>query len=417
MDATAASVPTAGKTWLVLTVLTTVSFFNYLDRMSVSILVVQIKRDLSLSDTQIGLVSGLSFALFYAVMGLPIARIADRYNKAIVLGVCVAVWSLATAFSGAATSFGMLLLARALVGVGEAGCVPASFAIIAQRFAIERRPFAISVFQSGFLLGSGLGMIGASYFGEVLGWRATVAIIGLAGLPVAVLVGLTLRGEPGRQAAGAPRTIVEDVKALLQRRSFVHALAALSLTTFGTAAVTQWLPTFMVRSFQAPLATAGTIVGICMGVGGLLGMISGGIVAGFLTKRDRRWDFWMCSIAYPAAGAVFLLAVLSSRIELAAVFSFVSIFILFTANGAGLSSVQRLAEPERRATANAVLIMVTAILGNGLGPVIVGFSSDHLQAAAGAEALRWSLAISTISFAWAAWHFLLAARADRGPVQ
>jgi predicted MFS family arabinose efflux permease len=398
---------------VILLVLTIVSFFNYLDRMAISVLVVQIKRDLSLSDTQIGLITGLGFALFYAIMGLPIARIADRGDKAIVLSVCVALWSAATALSGAATSFVTLLLTRAAVGVGEAGCVPASFAIIAQRFGVARRPFAISVFQSGFLIGSGLGMFGAGAVGDALGWRATLTIIGLAGLPVALLVAITLRDSSFRPPAAAPRTAVGDIRILLSRPAFNHLIAALSVATFGTYSLMQWLPTVLVRSFAAPLSQAGLIMGVSLGLGGMIGILCGGLLAGHLTRKDRRWDLWLCSIVYVAAAFLFVIAVSASTLALSATFIFAAIMVMFVANGAGLAAVQRYAEPERRATANAILVVATAVFGVGLGPVFVGMGSDQLRWLLGAESLRWTLFVACFAFPWSAWHFFAAARHDR----
>jgi predicted MFS family arabinose efflux permease len=419
MNAPAASTDNPGRmpaTWAILAVLTAVSFFNYLDRMALSVLVVQIKRDLVLSDTQIGLVTGLGFALFYAIMGLPVARIAERGDKATVLSACVALWSLATAFSGAATSFVTLLLARSAVGVGEAGCVPASFAIIAQRFSIDRRPFAISVFQSGLLMGSGVGMIGAGAIGEWLGWRMTLAVIGLSGLPIAVLVAVMLRGVSPKSPAAASQTAIGDLRILFSRPAFNHLIAAMSIATFATYSLLQWLPTLLVRTFGVSLSKAGLVMGISMGVGGMIGILSGGVLAGKLTRKDRRWDLWLCSIVYAVVAVLFTLSVASSSITSAGMLIFISIMIMFVANGAGLAAVQRFAEPERRATANAVLVIATAIFGVGLGPVFVGFGSDHLQAYFGAESLRWTLAISCLTFLWSGAHFLMAARQDSADV-
>lgn len=401
------------STWAILSVLTAVSFFNYLDRMALSVLVVQIKRDMLLSDTQIGLVTGLGFALFYAIMGLPVARIVDRRDKGVVLSACVAIWSIATALSGAATSFLTLLLARSAVGIGEAGCVPASFAIIAQRFTPDRRPFAISIFQSGLLLGSGLGLIGAGALGEWLGWRATLAIIGLAGLPVAMLVALTLRGMAPSDRVSQPQTAWGDIRILLSRPAFIHLIAAMSIATFATYSLLQWLPTLLVRSFGIPLSQAGVIMGASLGIGGMFGILSGGLLAGHLTRKDRRWDLWLCSLVYGVTALSFAAAVLCEALTAAAALIFISVTIMFLANGAGLASVQRFAEPERRATANAVLIIATAIFGVGLGPVFVGFGSDMLQPWLGTKALPWTLAVSSSAFIWSAWHFLLAARHDR----
>jgi predicted MFS family arabinose efflux permease len=399
-------------------VLTVVSFFNYFDRMALSVLLSQIKIDLRLSDAQLGLLTGLAFALFYAAMAVPIARLADRKGKAAVLSGCVAIWSVATAMSGAATSFAMLFTTRTFVGIGEAGCVPASLALIAERFAPARRPFAISVFQSGLLIGSAVGLVAAGWLGQALGWRVTLALIGIAGLPVALLVAIILRNVSTPATAVEPQVprpnALADIKILCSRHAFLHAVAGLSLASFGTYSILQWFPTHLVRSFRMPLGEAGAVLGSAVGIGGVIGILIGGVITGRLVSRDRRWDLWLPSLIYLIVAPVYCLAIGVNDPHLAGQMTFAGVAIMFLANGAGLSAIQRFSEPERRATANAILLVLSAVFGVGLGPVVVGAISDYLQPQHDpASSLRLALMISTASFLWSSVHFFFAARFDR----
>ena len=391
-------------------VLTLVSFFNYLDRMSLAVLIEPIKRDLSLSDTQVGLVTGLAFSLFYAILGIPMGRLADRTNKGRLLAACLALWSAMTAVSGAATSFAMLFAARMAVGVGEAGCMPTSFAIIAARFPRERRPLAISIFQSGGLFGIALGMFGAGLIGQILGWRAALGLIGAAGLPVALIVALTLKRDENHVAKPAPKPAIVDIATLLSRPAFVHVILGISFASFATYGIIQWLAAFFVRSHGVSLAQIGLFSGLTTGVGGIVGTLTGGTLAGRLIRRQPQWDLWLPAVAYAASAPLFVGAVLSPSVTIAFAFNFLATTVAASAGGVALAAVQRFTEPERRATANALMLMISAIIGVGLGPIVVGVASDRMRPFFGQESLRWALTGSTVMFLWSSTHFLLAAR-------
>jgi len=397
---------------LLLGTLAIVSFFNYLDRMALSVLLEPIRRELALSDTQAGLITGLAFALFYAILGLPIARLADRANKALWLAACIVLWSLMTAVSGAATSFAMLFLARVAVGIGEAGCAPTSFAIIADLFAPARRPLAVSVFQAAGLLGVALGMLGAGYAGSVLGWRLTLAVIGLAGLPVAILVAVVVPSG----ASAASRSIASvraDLRQIFSRRAFVHVTVGISFAAFATYGIIQWFATFLIRVHGLGLAQVGLVSGLTTGVGGMLGTLTGGVGVARLLRGDDRWDLRWPMFAYGAALPLFVVTLLSRSLAATVAFNFVATTIAASAGGVALAAAQRFTDPERRATANAVMLTISTIAGVGLGPVLVGAVSDWMRPAPGSESLRWGLLASTLGFAGAAFHFHLAARASR----
>ena len=394
--------------------LTLTSFFNYVDRMAVSVLIEPIKHALLLSDTQAGLITGFAFALFYAFMGVPIARLADKRDKATILVGCFLLWSLATALSGAASSFLTLFLLRLLVGVGEAGCLPTSFAIISERFSPQQRPFAISVFQAGGRVGVALGLAGAGIAGQMLGWRWTLVALGAIGLPVALVVGLMLRGLRSTEPRPMNDVQAESLGAIVRFPGFLQLIAAISLASFATYAITQWLPAFFVRSFGTSLGAAGVWIGTASGIGGFAGTLGGGLLAGRLLRRHRQWDLWLPAIAYGLAMPLYLAAVLSPTQSLASGFYLVATFVATSGSGVALAAFQRFTEPAHRATANALMLMISALTGVGLGPLAVGFASDLLHDQFGAESLRWALALSTVAFVGASILFLVTARATGG---
>jgi len=419
LNAASADPATAGTGWsrssgLIVAGLTLTSFFNYMDRQAVAVLIEPIKTALRLTDTQAGLITGFAFALFYAVMGVPIARLVDTRSKPRILVICFVFWSVMTALSGLATSFLALFLLRLMVGVGEAGCLPTSFAIISERFDSRQRPLAISVFQAGGRLGVALGVAGAGYAGQLLGWRYALLAIGAAGLPAALLVAFLLRGVDSGRATPERRAPAAPIGTILKVSGFVPLIAAISLASLGIYGISQWMPAFFVRSFGASLGTAGLWIGVTSGIGGLAGTLAGGVAGSVLVRRNLSWDLWLPALAFAAAMPLFMATALSPTLEIASAFYLVATLIATSGSGVALAAVQRFTRPESRATANALMLMISALTGVGLGPVAVGYASDLLTPQYGAESLRWALAAATFAFLGAGLLFLLAAR--RTPV-
>jgi predicted MFS family arabinose efflux permease len=396
--------------------LTLASFFNYVDRNIIAVLIEPIKQELSLSDTQIGLITGLAFALFYAIMGVPIARLADRGNKARILVLCFLLWSVMTALSGAATSFLTLFVLRLMVGVGEAGCIPTSFAIISERFTSAQRPFAISIFQAGGKLGVALGMAGAGLIGELLGWRMALVLVGGLGIPAAIIVALALRGvdqAPEREVATVERA---SITTILKFPGFVPLITAISLSSFANYGISQWVPAFFVRTYGAGLGEVGVWIGLSSGIGGFAGTLAGGVAAGILIKRHFNWDLWLPALANVLSVPLFVAAFLSPSVVVAAAFYCAATLAVTVGGGVALAAFQRFTAPEHRATANAVMLMISALTGVGLGPVAVGFASDLLNPQLGVESLRWALVLSTAMLVGASVFYALAGRSPAQPV-
>lgn len=401
----------AKASWWALALLSAASFFNYLDRMVIAVLVEPMKRDLGLTDTQMGLVSGLAFALLYAGAGLPIARLADRGSRVRILAVCIAAWSVMTALTGQVRGFVELFLVRMGVGIGEAGCVPASHSLIADLFPPQGRALAMGLFQAGGLIGITVGLAIAGWLADTQGWRMALLVIGLSGLPLALLVALTLR-EPARSAAHADagaETAIVAVRALTARPVFRHVLLGLSVGAFAAYGKAQWYPAFYVRSHGLSLTEIGIYGSLASGLGGVIGILAGGAAMIRLRPLDARWELWLPMAGYLGAIPFALLTLSVGSHQLAFLFQFLSVLSGASGGGAALAALQAQAEPHRRATAAALMLILSSLIGLGLGPVAIGILSDRLGPALGPESLRAAMLAATAIYAWAALHFALAA--------
>lgn len=393
-------------------VLTLVSFFNYMDRMVLAVLLEPIKTDLHLSDGQLGLLSGLAFAVLYAIFGIPLARFADRGPRVKLLAACLLVWTAMTAATGLARSFPQLFLARMGVGVGEAGCVPAAHSLIGDYFPPQKRAMGISFFQAGGLAGLSAGLLITGLLADHFGWRIALMIVGLAGLPLSLLI-LTTFKEPVRRGnlndeAAEPALLA--IKALLGRPALRHLTLALSIGAFGTYGITQWLPTFFIRSYGMSLTQIGVWSGAATGIGGVLGVLCGGLGATRLVPKDPRWELWLPAIAYGGSAPLYAMVFLSPSPVWAMLIKVFATFLAASGGGVALSAIQSFAEPHRRATAIAMVLFLSSLLGLGLGPLMVGLASDALAPQFGKESLRYALLLSTSALIWAGLHFYFSSR-------
>jgi predicted MFS family arabinose efflux permease len=398
------------RTIIILALLSTINLLNYIDRISLSLLLEPIKKDLFLSDGQMGLLSGVAFSLFYAFLGIPIGRIADKGGKAWLLPLCVFLWSLMTMASGMATSFVALFLARMLVGIGEAGCSPTSFSIIAENFEPQRRPVAISIFQAGGLVGVAIGMVSAGYAAEAFGWRIAMMFVGAAGIPVAVVAGFILRGLPEEHRGPAGNSAFRDISLLLAQPAFRSIVFGISLAAFGSYSVLQWLPAFFIRVHGLPIGKVGLLMALSTGGGGILGMLCGGFGSRRIVAKEVRWDLKLPAITYAISAPLFLAMIATGNTVLAIVLNFAATAVSASGGGIALAALQRFTGEGRRATANALMLMISAIFGVGLGPVFVGYVSDLSAPYLGTGSLRFALGLSSLSFVFAALNFMRASR-------
>ena len=398
----------------VLSALGIVALFNFFDRSIFSVLAVSIKSDLNLSDTQIGLLGGFGFALFYAIVGIPLARIADKHNRITLVSACLAVWSLATAACGLAGGFVSLLLARVGVGAGEAGCFPPSYSVLSDYYPPARRAFAIGVFHLWGNIGFLLGLVGAGVLSDLFGWRAAFILFGLPGVLFAIILKLTVR-EPVRGALSESHTPIEHglkeaVKALIARTAYIHLLVAYSLSAFAFYAILLWLPQFFARTFSMTQSELGIYYGFAFGGGMIVGVGLGAVIAPRFIARDRRWE-----MLFPAAAALLSLPLALGILVVpsqAAALTLTFLFCAFASAGLGpgFAAVQSLSEPNIRATASALVLFAAAIIGQGLGPTLVGVLSDALSTLVGERSLPLSIAFAAAAFGWSSLHGWLGSR-------
>jgi len=394
--APAAAVRIPPASWYALAVLTVVNVFSYMDRTAIAILMEPIRLDLGLSNSELGLISGMAFVVLYAVLGLPLARLADRYSRVRLLAACFAAWSAMTMVCGFARNFIELFLGRVGVGVGEAGCYPAAHSLIGDYFPPQRRALAVGIFLAGAALGGSIGLYVVGLVGQQYGWRPALQVVGVAGAPMILLVLLTVR-EPARPAVSkqaSSERFTSAVMALVRRPAFIHLMAGYSLVHLGTQGLGAWVPTFLIRDFGLGLAKVGGWFGATSALGSMLGLILGGLLVNRLMRRDPRWEIWIAACGYLVCMPLYALMALSWDWRMAVAFAAMGAFCSGTGASAALSAVQSFAEPRRRATAIAMVLFISGVIGSGGGPYLVGLLTDLLMPKLGNEGLRYGMLLS-----------------------
>jgi len=425
---------------------------SFIDRIIIAVVGQSIKVEMNLTDLQLGLLGGLAFSIFYSVLGIPIARLGERYNRVTIISISIIAWSAMTALCGTASTFGQLLLYRLGVGVGEAGSTPMAHSLIADQFPEGRRATALSIYALGPPLGVIAGALGGGWIAQHLGWRPAFLVFGLPGLILGCLTYMTLR-EPKRGGADTKTKVVsthvppikEVIRLLMSSKTFVQMLLGTVTGSFAQFGINLFIPIYLNRVFGMSYAQAGLIFGLVVGIGGILGNTLGGFSADWASSRDRRWYAWV-----PALGAIvgFPLAVLALMQHdwmIAMAFIFGSTIMLNVWNGPTFAIIQGLVEPRMRATASAFVFLLMNLVGQGGGPAFIGFLSDkfaahyfaggnyqlacsavrahgtnggaaiqgHLAqacATASATGVRYAMLAVTIVLAWSALHYFLASR-------
>ncbi|MDE0158013.1 MAG: MFS transporter [Gammaproteobacteria bacterium] len=396
-----------------------VSFFNYMDRYMLAVLLPAIKADLQLSDTEIGFITGLAFTLFYATMGIPIARLADRYSRKNIIAIALTVWSAMTALCGLAQNFAQLAVARIMVGVGEAGASPPSHSLIADLFPVEKRARALSIYALGAPVGILVGFMLGGWITQLYGWRAALFTVGIPGILVALVVYRKLH-EPERGAADglAHRTEVQpfwfSLKTLMSSPTFRHLSVGTGLYTVVWLGVVQWLPSFFTRSFGLEIGEIGTWLAIILSVSQIIGMLLGGWLADRLGAADLRWYVWVPSLAILVSTPMFALTFLTQNPTIAFLSLFLPFMIGVMQGPPSFAVAQGLADIRMRAMAAALLLLITNLIGGGIGPQAVGIMSDYLAPRFNADSLRYSLLTVSIIFGlWSSLHYFLAGKTIR----
>jgi MFS family permease len=388
------------------------------DRIALGLGLQDIKTDLQLSDTQLGLMTGLAFTLFFAAVGVPIARWADRGNRVAIISLAAALWGAGVCFCGTAASFLQLLMIRVFVAVGEAGCYPASLSLISDYFNRSDRPRAVARFMLGLPLALAVGNLVVGWSIELHGWRATFVAIGLPGTALAALAALTLK-EPRQTRAltavcdaapSAQPTLKEVLSTLWGCTAYRHLLLCFSIWGFFGYGILQWQPVFLMRSHGLTSGQLGGLLALFYGVGGLVGSYLGGELAARFAPNNERLQL------LAVAGVYALLAALNASVYLASSIDVVLTLLGLSAvggaasNGPLFAAIQTLVPSRMRATATALMYLFCNLIGMGLGPLTAGVLSDLLQPWLGAESLRYALLALSPGYLWCAWHLRRASR-------
>jgi len=402
-----------------LALLTLVYTFNFIDRQLLSILQEAIKVDLSLSDSQLGLLTGFAFAMFYVTAGIPIARFADHSNRRNIVAVSVGLWSFMTAISGFVQNYGQLLAARIGVGVGEAGGSPPSHSIISDIFPPERRASALAFYSTGVNLGILFGFLFGGWLNEFFGWRVAFMVVGIPGIILAIVVRTTVR-EPirglmeNRTASEVKVPFMEIISVLWKRKTFRHMAFACGLNAFAAYGTINWLASFFIRSHGMSTGELGTWLALSTGLFGAIGVLLGGILGDKLGQRDKRWYQWIPGLATILCVPAMLVVFLTNNQYLALILVFIPGTLQNVYLGNSIATTHALVGLRWRSTASAILFLVLNIVGLGVGPVAVGFLSDTLTPSMGVESLRYAMLILLPTvMVWSSIHFYLASRTLR----
>ena len=397
-----AAVPMPPGAYTTLTILLVVYIFNFIDRQIVNILAEPIATDLGLSDTQIGLMTGLAFAIFYTVLGIPIARYADRRStsRPRLIAGALALWSAMTALCGMAANFVQLLLARIGVGVGEAGCTPAAHSLISDIVPKERRASALAFYALGIPGGTLLGMIIGGLLADAIGWRMAFVVVGLPGVALALVVLFVLK-EP-RRSGNAPATTAPTdplasansmaaIRAIFGSRALVLLLVAAASAAFLSYGKVTWATIFFQRTHGLTPGETGLYFGIVNGLAGLCGTWLGGHIADRYGSENRRHVLTAPAIGMILVAPLSILAYWVPDWWMAVLLLAPPVLLGSLYYGPTYSAVQGLVAPQNRAMASAVLLFCQNLIGLGLGPLLFGMLSDAVKPTAGEDSVRWVL--------------------------
>lgn len=425
---------TAGYTRWLLFVLLLVCTINYADRSVVGAVAEPLRRELGLSDFQLGLLQGISFALLYSVLGIPFARLAERRSRVRIIAAATFAWSVMTALCGAAANFVQMFLMRVGVGVGEAGFMAPATSLLGDHFARDRRAFATSIMMLGVPIGALIGAMSGGMIAQSMGWRWAFVIMGVPGILIAALVLFTLR-EPARgQAEGRAETDVPPLSAVAKQcfsnPVFRHVLAGGTLAGFGLHGLGQFLGVYFVRVHELPLSTAGMFYGLLTFASVSGGLLVGGFFADRLGRRSLRWYSLIPAIGLFLSAPLYISAFLTSGLAPAIALLLAAGISLLLHYGPGLATIQNIASPRTRASTIALYSLVVNAISMGLAAPLIGFLSDMFFAQivqelgsavcqspdaalcvqAQGTGLRYALMASTVFYVWAGVHYLLAAR-------
>lgn len=404
---TASNPKVTWKTHYALVLLAMIYVMSYIDRLVISVLIEPIKLEFGVSDTMMGLLTGVAFALFYTAFGFPVGRLSDRIGRKPVIAIACIVWSILTMLSGIVTSFMWLVVLRIGVAMGEAGGSAPSIAMISELYPPRQRSRALAVFGLGPALGAILGIGFGGVLAEMYGWRTTLIIVGAPGVIIGLILALTVKApKPTAASSMMPvESIARTVKSLFRIPSFWHIVATGSAAAITGYAIQMWTPSFMIRSHQVSLQEAGILMGIGGGLTALIGTLFCGYLTDKLAARDAGWQLGTAllgtGLSIPLAMAFYMwpagtaFSVMSISVPTGFLFymGFAFFGVWWTVPCFG--ALSQILPANKMAQGTAIFFMGVTLLGAGLGPVLAGIISDLLFTMIGAEALRYALVAAT----------------------
>ncbi len=401
--------------YYVLGILTLTYVFSIMDRQIMSILLQDIKEDFDLSDSQLGFLVGLAFAMFYATLGIPIARLADRWNRRNIIAIAVAIWSAATALCGLAAGFWTLFLARVGVGIGEAGGSPPSHSIISDYFEKTELSRALAVYSLGTTLGGVAGLLIGGAIADAFGWRAAFFALGIPGVLLALIVYTTIkepvrgRLNPDFDATRPAPDVFATLRSLLRNKAYVGTNIGHTLAVTVGYGFFSWFAVILIRNFGISKTEAAQLISTALLFGGFPGILAGGFLADHLAKRSLDWMAWVPAIALAIALPAYLGALLGGTQFLMIVFFTLGAFFFSVHHAPALAIVQAVVNPDQRALAAAFVFFFSNMFGLGLGPVIVGALSDAFALQSPDLSLNYALAVivllmipASLTYVWTA---------------
>lgn len=407
--------------YYVLIILMLTYMLNISDRMIMSILMEDIKSEFVLSDTQMGLLAGLAFTAFYIILGIPIARLADRSNRRNILAGAVTLWSAMTALCGAATGFWSLFLVRLGVGVGEAGGTPPASSMIADYFDKHELARAMGIFALGGTIGTALGLIGGGYLADLVGWRMSFVLLGLPGIIVGIAVFLTVR-EPQRGRYSNHKinqeSFLKTLGSLARNRIYRRTLMANGVVMIVAYAFSIWLAPILLRTTTLSTAHVGLALGLITLIGGIPGLLLGGYLADRLSLRGAHWRSLVPCIACFMALPLLIMCLLQTNIWAISGLYTLAYSCLMVTQGPALAVLQAYSKPSERALASSLNSFVATGLGYGLGPILTGLLSDRLMGAYPTLSLNFAVIGMTLFLVPGALLYLRAAKSlEPAPVK
>jgi len=395
--------------------LSLISAFNFTDRSILALALPAIKGEMHLSDTVLGLVYGSAFAIFYAIFGIPVAWVADHGNRRRIIALGFAFWSVMTALTGVVSNVWQLAASRFLMGCGEACCVPPAHSIIADLFRKDSRALAMSVFGTAYAVANAVFFPLAGWVSNDFGWRTMFVVAGIPGVLLALLFFVSVR-EPERVVTSAAErdlaqpSLADTLRFLAGSRTYLLLLVGSAFMGANIYATSAWFPTFLSRVQGLSLLQVASLIGPLRGIVGALGILAGGWLADRLGRRDVRWRIWVPAVGCLLLGPAEVLFLLGDRRGLwIAGLALVSLLTLVH-QGPIFAAAMSVAQPRMRAVASSVIVFSAAVIGQVVGPLLVGALNDRLTASFGAGAIRYSLLVVAVCSLAAGVAFLCAAR-------